>query len=168
MTHPNPTGTGTGTGESAPAAPPPPAARRPGSDRADITGVEVFQMLGWRWDITEAKKLTQDRAPDGRIVTERWAAMIQLIAIDAEHVLQVDLSEPLIMATVPNGGMLIIDGWHRLCKALALGVAELPAVVLTEEEELACRIFGGEEDDEDETDEERRGAGRPEDAFGSA
>ncbi|MCF6476189.1 hypothetical protein FAF44_48795 [Nonomuraea sp. MG754425] len=123
--------------------------------------MEIFQMLGWRWDITEAKKLIQDRGPDGWIVTERWAAMIQLVAIDAEHVLRVDLSEPLIMATVPNGGMLIIDGWHRLCKAVAFGVAELFVVILTEEEELACRIVG-EEDDEEEED-------MPdEDVFGSA
>ncbi|MFC5832281.1 hypothetical protein [Nonomuraea insulae] len=161
----------TGTGEPASTAPQPPAARRSGSDR-DSTRVEVFQMLGWRWDITEAKKLTQGRAPDGWIVTERWAAMIQLVAIDAEHAYRVDLSEPLIMATVPNGGMLIIDGWHRLCKAVAFGVAELSAVILTEEEELACRIFGGEEDDgEDdgeETEGEREGDTPDEDMFGSA
>ncbi|MFC4014803.1 hypothetical protein ACFOY2_46810 [Nonomuraea purpurea] len=167
MTHPHLHHTG--TGEHVPTALRPSDARRSGSDRADSTQVEVFQMLGWRWDITEAKKLTQGRAPDGQIVTERWAAMIQLVAIDAEHVVQVDLSEPLIMATVPNGGMLIIDGWHRLCKAVAFGVAELPAVILTEEEELACRIFGGEEDDE-ETEGEIEGEGdtTDEDTFGSA
>ncbi|MEV6986754.1 hypothetical protein AB0M95_36610 [Sphaerisporangium sp. NPDC051017] len=107
--------------------------------------MEVFQMLGWRWDITAAKKLTQGRAPDGRIVTEWWAAMLQLIAINPEHAAQVDLSEPLIVATVPNGGVLIIDGWHRLCKAVTIGLPELSAVVLTAEEERACRIFGGEE-----------------------
>ncbi|MEV0386880.1 hypothetical protein [Nonomuraea sp. NPDC050643] len=163
MTHPHHNGTSTSTGEPAPTAPQPPAARRSGSDR-DSTRVEVFQMLGWRWDITEAKKLTQGRAPDGRIQTRWWAGMIQLVAIDAEHAAQVDLSEPLIMATVPNGGMLIIDGWHRLCRALSLGVEELFAVVLTEEEELACRIFDREEDDEEETE----GEATDEDMFGSA
>ncbi|MBB6546905.1 hypothetical protein [Nonomuraea rubra] len=156
MTHPHPNPHRTGDATSR-------------SDRSDSTGVEVFQMLGWRWDITKAKKLTQGRAPDGWIVPERWAAMIQLIAIDAEHATQVDLSEPLIMATVPNGGMLIIDGWHRLCKALALEVEELFAVVLTEEEELACRIFDDkEEDDEDEAEGEREGDTADEDMFGSA
>ncbi|MGP3917745.1 hypothetical protein [Nonomuraea sp. 10N515B] len=140
MTHPHPTGNPMST-------PRPPVAHRPGSDRADSTGVEVFQMLGWRWDITEAKRITQGRAPDGWIVPQSWAGMIQLVAIDAEHAAQVDLSEPLIMATVPNGGMLIIDGWHRLCKALTLGVEELFAVVLTGEEELACRIFDDNEEE---------------------
>ncbi|GAA3616000.1 hypothetical protein GCM10022419_121610 [Nonomuraea rosea] len=163
MTFPHPTG----TGEPTSAMPQPPAARRSGSDRADSTGVEIFQMLGWRWDITQAKRITQDRAPDGRIQTRWWAGMIQLVAIDAEHAAQVDLSEPLIMATVPNGGMLIIDGWHRLCRALALGVEELFAVVLTEEEELACRIFDRDEDD-DEEETEGEGDTTDEDVFGSA
>ncbi|WP_177227719.1 ParB N-terminal domain-containing protein [Nonomuraea pusilla] len=101
-------------------------------------------MMSWRWDITTAKKLTRARTPEGRIEPREWAGMLQLVSIDTEHAAQVDLSEPLIVATVPNGGMLIIDGWHRLYRALTTGVAELPAVVLTAEEELACRIFGGE------------------------
>ncbi|MER6007949.1 hypothetical protein ABT120_56080 [Nonomuraea angiospora] len=135
----------TATGEPETVSPESAPSSRPGSERADSSRVEVFQMLGWRWDITAAKKLTQGRAPDGRIVTEWWAAMLQLVAINAEHAAQVDLSEPLIVATVPNGGVLIIDGWHRLCKAVTIGVPELFAVVLTAEEERACRIFGGEE-----------------------
>lgn len=160
MTHLHHTGTGEPTTPSPGSAP----MNRPEPKRADDSRVEVFQMLGWRWDITEAKKLTQGRAPEGRIVTEWWAAMIQLVAIDAEHACRVDLSEPLIVATVPTGGMLIIDGWHRLCKALTIGVAELFAVILTEEEELACRIFGGEEDDDEK---ETEGEATDEDMFGS-
>ncbi|GAA2856246.1 hypothetical protein [Nonomuraea rubra] len=132
MTHPHPNPHRTGDATSR-------------LDRSDSTGVEVFQMLGWRWDITKAKKLIQGRAADGLIVTEWWAAMLNLIAIDAEHAAQVDLSEPLIVATVPTGGILIIDGWHRLCKAVTIGLPELYAVVLTAEEERACRICGGEE-----------------------
>ncbi|MEV4285465.1 ParB N-terminal domain-containing protein [Nonomuraea bangladeshensis] len=113
-------------------------------DRADSSDFEVFQMMAWRWNITTAKKLASARAPQGRIEPTEWAGMLRLVAIDPHHAAEVDLSEPLIVATVPNGGMLIIDGWHRLYKALTMDVAELPAVVLTAEEELACRIFGGE------------------------
>ncbi|GAA1772663.1 ParB N-terminal domain-containing protein [Nonomuraea bangladeshensis] len=121
-----------------------PTTSGPAPDRADSSRLEFFQMLAWRWDITTAKKLTRARTPQGRIEPAEWAGMLRLVSIDTEHAAQVDLSEPLIVATVPNGGMLIIDGWHRLYKALTMGVAELPAVVLTTEEELACRIFGGE------------------------
>ncbi|MEU8324136.1 hypothetical protein AB0C33_37740 [Nonomuraea sp. NPDC048881] len=125
-------------------APEPPATSRPSTRHQDSSRVEFFQMMAWRWDITTAKKLTRARTPQGRIDPREWAGMLRLIAISTEHAAHVDLSEPLIVATVPNGGMLIIDGWHRLYKALATGVPELAAVILTAEEELACRIFGGE------------------------
>ncbi|NJP95416.1 hypothetical protein HCN51_39290 [Nonomuraea sp. FMUSA5-5] len=121
-----------------------PASNGPGSGRVDSSSVEFFQMLAWRWNVTAAKKLTKGRTPAGRIETREWAGMLRLIVINAEHAAQVDLSEPLIMAPVPNGGMLIIDGWHRLHKALNSSVPELSAVVLTAEEELACRMFGGD------------------------
>lgn len=143
MTHPH--HTCACTGEPVTPSPDSPPVNRPEPKRADSSRLEFFQMLGWRWDITAAKKLTQSRAPEGRIVTEWWAGMLNLVAIDAEHAARVDLSEPLIVATVPTGGMLIIDGWHRLCKAVTIGLPELSAVVLTAEEERACRIFGGEE-----------------------
>ncbi|MEV0615686.1 hypothetical protein AB0I81_20390 [Nonomuraea sp. NPDC050404] len=149
MTHPHHTATSDPTGR---APEPPPNGPQP--TRTDHSRLEIFQMLGWSWDITAAKKLTQGRSPDGVIMTEWWAAMLNLIAIDAEHAAQVDLSEPLIAATVPTGGILIIDGWHRLCKAVTIGLPELSAVVLTAEEERACRISGGEEPLEDEEEED--------------
>jgi hypothetical protein len=154
MTHPHPSAHGTGTGEPTALAPTSPPANTPKAKRTDPSRLEIFQMLGWSWDITAAKKITQNRAPEGRIVTEWWAAMLNLVAIDAEHATQVDLSEPLIVATVPTGGMLIIDGWHRLCKAVTIGLPELSAVVLTAEEERACRICGGEEPLEEEEDDD--------------
>ncbi|MFE0156519.1 ParB N-terminal domain-containing protein [Nonomuraea sp. NPDC059007] len=134
----------TASGEPATAASHQPLTRTSASGRADRSRVEFFQMMAWRWDITKAKKLTQGRAPKGRIEPREWAGMLQLVSINHEHATQTDLSEPLIVATVPNGGMLIIDGWHRLYKALTTGVTELSAIVLTAEEELACRMHGGD------------------------
>ncbi|MEU6718656.1 ParB N-terminal domain-containing protein [Nonomuraea sp. NPDC046802] len=134
----------TATGEPPAAASQQPTTGTSESGCTDSSRVEIFQMLAWRWDITTAKKLTRGRTADGRIEPREWAGMLRLVSISREHAAQVDLSEPLIAATVPNGGMLIIDGWHRLYKALTTGVSELPAVVLTIEEELACRIHGGE------------------------
>ncbi|MFI6392211.1 ParB N-terminal domain-containing protein [Nonomuraea sp. NPDC050540] len=134
----------TASGERATAASQPPVTRISASGRADRSRVEFFQMMAWRWDITKAKKLTQGRAPEGRIESREWAGMLQLVSINREHAAETDLSEPLIVATVPNGGMLIIDGWHRLYKALTTEVPELSAIVLTAEEELACRMHGGE------------------------
>ncbi|WP_431904030.1 hypothetical protein [Nonomuraea sp. bgisy101] len=124
--------------------------------------MEFFQLMAWRWNITAAKELAQGRQPEGRLEPRDWAGMLQLVAINCDHAAQMDLSEPLIVAPVPNGGLLIIDGWHRLHKALTTGVSELFAVVLTAEEELACRIFGGE------SGEEEADAEMEEDTFGSA
>ncbi|MEU6784629.1 ParB N-terminal domain-containing protein [Nonomuraea angiospora] len=140
----------TATGDPTPAALESTTATELAPRRADSSRVEIFQMLGWRWDITAAKQITQGRVPEGRIATEWWAGMLNLIVIDPEHAAVVDLSQPLIVATVPTGGMLIIDGWHRLCKALTIGVEELSAVVLTAKEERACRICGGEEPAEED------------------
>ena len=56
-----------------------------------------------------------------------------------------DLSQPLIIATLPVTGdepaALLIDGTHRLFKGHATGAAELPAYVLTEAETLAIRAL---------------------------
>ncbi|MEV4391248.1 hypothetical protein ACIBK9_48170 [Nonomuraea sp. NPDC050227] len=132
------------TGEPIPTVPEASSTHPPASGCEGSSRMESFQMMAWRWDITTAKKLTRNRAAEGRIEPKEWAGMLRLVAINREHAAQVDLSVPLIMATVPNGGMLIIDGWHRLYKALTTEVSELYAVVLTAEEELACRMHGGE------------------------
>ncbi|WP_433435365.1 hypothetical protein [Nonomuraea sp. CA-141351] len=105
---------------------------------------EMFQLMAWRWNVSHAKKLTADRTPGGRVEVAAWAGLLQLIHIDDEHAQQVDLSEPLIVVPVPNGGLLVIDGWHRIRKALTSGVKHLLAHVLSVEEELACRVHGGE------------------------
>ncbi|GAA2213302.1 hypothetical protein GCM10009850_087640 [Nonomuraea monospora] len=114
---------------------------------ADDSRIETFQLLAWKWNITAAKKATQGRTPVARIEPRDWAGMLRVIVINTEHAARVDMSEPLIVAPVPNGGMLIIDGWHRLYKALATDVEELRAVVLTAEEEHACRMHGGAKGD---------------------
>ncbi|MFI6396182.1 hypothetical protein [Nonomuraea sp. NPDC050540] len=123
---------------------------KPGPGPVDSSEVEWFQILAWRWDITTAKRLARGREPHGRLDPAAWKGMLGLITINTEHAARVDLSEPLIVAPVPNGGLLIIDGWHRLHKALNTGVTELFAVVLTAEEERACRIFGGEPHNDEE------------------
>jgi len=107
--------------------------------------VEQFHLLAWRWDVTAAKALAAGRAPNATLVPADWAGLLRLIRIDADHAATVDLAQPLIAVPIPHdGGPLIIDGWHRLHQALSTGVEHLAAILLTAEEELACRIHGGE------------------------
>ncbi|MFI6295965.1 ParB N-terminal domain-containing protein [Nonomuraea sp. NPDC050790] len=146
----------TTTGQPAPKTPATAEAAAPTTPEpgpVDSSEVEWFQILAWRWNITTAKQLAKDREPQARLDPAAWKAMLGVITINTEHAARVDLTEPLIVAPVPNGGMLIIDGWHRLHKALNTGVTELQAVILTAEEELACRIFGGEPHNDDGYDE---------------
>jgi hypothetical protein len=111
----------------------------------DASRIETFQMLAWKWNVTAAKQHTADREPEGSLDPANWAGMLFLIRIDHEYAATVDLAEPLIAVPIPDAGWLIIDGWHRIHKALTAGVEKLPVIVLTPEEELACRIHGGEE-----------------------
>jgi hypothetical protein len=41
----------------------------------------------------------------------------------------------------PEAGDLIIDGWHRIARAVHEGLKELPAHFLTTEDERRCRDF---------------------------
>jgi hypothetical protein len=105
----------------------------------------MFQLLAWRWNVTTAKTFAAGRAPNGQLDPAGWSGLLSLIVIDEEHAASVDLTEPLIAVPVPDGGgPLIIDGWHRIHKALTTGTHRLPVILLTAEEETACRIHGGE------------------------
>lgn len=62
-------------------------------------------------------------------------------SFDRAYAMTVDLTRPLILATVPDtgGGLmdLVVDGVHRLYKAHVRGVARLPAFRLTAAESRA-------------------------------
>ncbi|MBG0824898.1 hypothetical protein HS048_29810 [Planomonospora sp. ID91781] len=106
---------------------------------------EMFHLLAWRWNVTTAKAYAAGRTPNTHLNPASWSGLLALIVIDTEHARTVDLAEPLIAVPVPDGGgPLVIDGWHRIHKALATGVERLPVIFLTAEEELACRVHGGE------------------------
>lgn len=126
--------------------------------------IEVFEMLGSRWNITEAKKLvaatlrTFDReGPDGKIRIADVAAAVAGnddeggvlggVRIDKEHAATVDLADPIIVATMPmehEGKPVLypIDGWHRIYRAHREGIDRLPAYVLTRAESKRVMIAG--------------------------
>lgn len=109
------------------------------------TDSEIFRLLAWTWDVSTAKKYAAGRTPNAHLDPRNWTGLLALIAIDRDHAETVDLAEPLIAVPAsPGGGPLVIDGWHRIHKALATGVEYLPVIMLSAEEEYACRIHGGE------------------------
>jgi len=60
--------------------------------------------------------------------------------LDEVYALNTDLSEPLVFVSL-RGKDVLIDGWHRAYLASLLGVDELLAYFLTEDEGNDCLLF---------------------------
>jgi len=118
---------------------------------------QYFHYLGWHFDIDHANRLiasapreTVDIDPaqaaaaggiDPAAAKNEGGVTGGLVAIDQAYAMSVDLSKPLIVATIHGAAdhhaYLLIDGWHRLYKAAATHVPVLSAYVLTFDEVLA-------------------------------
>lgn len=110
---------------------------------------QIYSMeddTGWQyhWSVSEALRYAQTRGElftvslsEMGITTERIRA--QYDGMDEEYALTTDLTRPLLF--VPFGEQhQLIDGWNRLFKASVLGVDELLAYFLTQEEADACLV----------------------------
>ncbi len=106
---------------------------------------EYFQFLLYRWDVTKAQQIAAN-LPVHRFNAQPWFGWLGLIRVDDDHVRTADLDQPLLVVKIRElgGSALIIDGWHRLARAKLDGVAELPVIVLDEDQEHEARIFGGD------------------------
>jgi hypothetical protein len=113
----------------------------------------------WLYDIGHATRLLADAPRLARpLPVTAWARALGLdrepgadphtIALigpgfDPACAMSTDLDQPVIIATLAPAGQrpapLLVDGMHRLYKAQALGVAELPSWVLTAAETEAIR-----------------------------
>ena len=105
---------------------------------------ETFRLLAWGWDVERALAITADQEPVDTITVAEAAPMLRMIRVDSEHAKTADLSRPVIAILMPGGpdkgwGHMLIDGWHRLHRAHADGVPELPCILLTEQQERDCR-----------------------------
>lgn len=105
---------------------------------------EMFVMLGWAWDIDLATQLAACHpAVPGDLRYLSWARTV--IQIDHDHARTADLTRPLLAVPIPSARTpLVIDGWHRIHRAMSIGITELPVVVLSDADERACRIRGGD------------------------
>jgi hypothetical protein len=113
--------------------------------RPEDNGPEV------RWCVTLAKALVEGKPAAlvyiGTLAQVLWQGRIP---IDRDYVLsgRVDLTVPLIAVTLPwlRTEVVLIDGWHRVAKALADGVDELPMHLLTPEAEARIRMAPSDQD----------------------
>ena len=126
-----------------------------GSDKDTI---EVFDLMAFKFNVTKAKALVQDREADSEICPADWADFISRdisegerrmrtmgIRINQEHLASVDLEDPVIIAHFELPGEdepvpIPIDGWHRIQRGINEGVEVLPAHVLDLEDSNKTRI----------------------------
>lgn len=121
-----------------------------------------FQFGGWVFDIDRAQALLADKPREPRpLPVMPWVRQYGLDLLDhpdtapilgigpdfdREYAMTTDLTKPLIVATLRTSdhgrSPLLIDGTHRLYRALREDIAELPAYVLDEAETRTIRIDG--------------------------
>jgi hypothetical protein len=101
---------------------------------ADTTD-ERFHLLRWSWNVTRGWQIAGDRGAVD-IPVSALGSLLGLIRIDHEHVKTVDTSRPLLAVPFPDDPsvLLVIDGWHRIARAVTDGLESLPVVPLSADE----------------------------------
>ena len=104
--------------------------------------LQDFEFAGHFFNLDKAKRLIiLHPRPIEMISVEEYGAMLtdQIIRVKAASSTKYKLDVPIIVGTLKSGSRLVMDGWHRLRKALDSGVRELPAVILTGEETIRVK-----------------------------
>ena len=104
-----------------------------------MSGREVFRFLAWAWDVTEGHRRAADYTIHQADITA-LAGLAALVGVNDAYLDQVDLTRPILIAPIPEAGNMVIDGWHRVHRALREGLTHLPARLLTEADEQHIRI----------------------------
>jgi hypothetical protein len=104
-----------------------------------VNGRELFRFLAFAWDVTQAHRRAADY-PIHQVDIAVLAGFATLIRVNPAHLDQADLSRPILIAPIPEAGNLVIDGWHRIHRAVRDGLTHLPARVLTAADEQHIRI----------------------------
>jgi hypothetical protein len=104
-----------------------------------VSGRQVFRFLAWAWDVTEGHRRAADY-PVHQVDITVLAGFATLIRVNDAYLDQVDLTRPILIAPIPEAGNLVIDGWHRVHRALRDRLTHLPGRLLTEADEQHIRI----------------------------
>jgi hypothetical protein len=100
----------------------------------DATGTQ------WHWNASAGMRLTEQspRTPLEFWPSEHGIDLAHLreryTDLDEEYARTVDLSKPILFVPFHDGTSVLIDGWHRLYRAISEGVNWLPCYELTPEE----------------------------------
>ena len=113
---------------------------------------EFFSFIGQGFDVTKAKQILSNK---GSVEIDtldlenlrdfvkipgqknKSVLLCSVVEIDWNRIYNddsIDLTVPVIVANNKYGGVVVIDGWHRVGKAIINGLTELPCVVLSKKE----------------------------------
>ena len=111
----------------------------------DKARLESFVFLGHEFDVSLAKQILANKrrvrvteidvSEAQNMIVPRGAVMMGvLVDWDVVRSDVVDITVPIIVVQLKKGSLLPIDGWHRIAKAQLLGLAKLPACILSKQD----------------------------------
>jgi hypothetical protein len=111
----------------------------------EVFSTEDLQGVQYHWNVTKGRKLAEKRGEVHIISLSQMGVTIERIrqqydGMNEFYALTTDISKPLLFVPL-KGEDQLLDGWHRLFHAAFLGVDELPAYILTQEEADSCLMF---------------------------
>jgi hypothetical protein len=92
---------------------------------------QTFQYFGFHFDVDKALKLVTKYPVE--MITPTQEMMGTFLEVDKDYAMGRDLSKPILFATVLVENKqynILIDGHHRLYKALAEKVKQIPSITL--------------------------------------
>ena len=104
---------------------------------APVVGDETLGGYPFRWNITTASAWIKDNLDQVELSVVQVGPPgpgADSMELDEAFIPQADLSKPLIIVRMRPEFFRLIDGNHRVAKARRMGVNELPAYYLTEEQ----------------------------------
>lgn len=102
-----------------------------------VPGDEMLGGFPFNWNISRALEwidVNLEEVELSVVQVGQPAPLADSSGLDEDFLPQADLTKPLIMVRMRPEFFRLIDGSHRLAKARRLGVKELPAYYLTQEQ----------------------------------
>ncbi len=98
----------------------------------------------YHWNVTKGLRLAKSKGVVHTVSLSQMGVTMERIRAQYEgmnefYAMTTDLTKPILFVPL-KGEDQLIDGWHRLFHACFLGVDELPAFILTQEEADSCLL----------------------------
>ena len=109
-----------------------------------VFSTETDDGTQYHWNVTKALRIARERGIVHIVSLSQMGVTIERIReqyddMNEMYALTTDLGSPILFVPL-EGKDKLADGWHRLFHAAVLGVDELPAFILTQEEADSCLI----------------------------